>query len=465
MNLKHAETTIAAIATPPGPGGIGVVRISGREAFPILTRLFKPRHTPAEKFTSHKMYYGWIVHPVSQEVIDEVLVVYMRAPRTYTREDVVEIHTHGSYLILQEILSLILESGAKLAEPGEFTKQAFLAGRIDLTQAEAVLEVLQAKTKEGLRLAMSRLQGRLYNEITVIRNVLLSVRATMEVAIDFPEDDVEILDQQELQKRLTAEGIFPLETLIANSEKGKIFRDGIAVVILGKPNVGKSSLLNSLLQEERAIVTEVPGTTRDTIEESIGIKGIPVRIIDTAGIREAEGAVEEIGIKRSKQKLDDADLVLLVFDASESLSAEDKQLFESIKGKPHLLIVNKIDIAFEGAIHETGKAFPGSPLVAISAKTREGLAQLEISLFELVTGGALKWDPVQTCVPNIRHSASLTKALHSIQKVMDGINKGLPPDLLAIDLQSALDYLGDIVGETDVEDMLDIIFSQFCIGK
>ncbi|MEA1933035.1 MAG: tRNA uridine-5-carboxymethylaminomethyl(34) synthesis GTPase MnmE [Thermodesulfobacteriota bacterium] len=464
ITQEHAESTIAAIATPPGPGGIGVVRISGPDSLNILKQLFHPRH-PQKKYTSHKMYYGWIRDPATKNTIDEVLAVYMRAPHTYTRDDVVEIHCHGSYLVLQAILARVLSAGARLADPGEFTKHAFLNGRIDLTQAEAVLELLQAKTGEGLDIAAARLKGQLRDRVSSIRDALLSVRSIIEVAIDFPDEDAEILNPLNLKQDINQNVLAGLEALIVSADRGKIFLNGISVVILGRPNVGKSSLLNALLQEDRAIVTAAPGTTRDTIEEYLNIKGMPVRIIDTAGIREDAEDVEEIGILRARRKLEQADLVLLLVDASVGPTNEDYRLYESMKERPLLLVVNKIDIAFDLDLSTYKNFFPGPALAAVSAKTRKGLGDLETAIFNFVTAGSLTWDPGHTCVPNVRHAASLKKAYESSKKVLDGLEIDLPPDLLAIELQAALDYLGDIVGQTTTEDVLDKIFSEFCIGK
>lgn len=460
----HSEATIAAIATPPGTGGVGIIRISGRQSRPILSQLFVPRHTPCP-FESHKLYYGHLIEPESRVVIDEVLAVFMRAPYTYTREDVVEIHCHGSYLVLQEVLGKVFAAGAVPAQPGEFTKRAFLNGRIDLTRAEAVLEVLEAKTRKGLNLAMNQLQGRLYEKVMAIRADLLHLRAVLEVAIDFPDEDVDILKTNDLAAQLDRTVKAPLTELIESSNHGKIFMDGISVVILGRPNVGKSSLLNSLLKEERAIVTEIPGTTRDTIEEYLDIKGLPVRIIDTAGIRAAEGEVEELGIRRSRQKIETADLVLLMIDGTAPLVADDYELYHSLSAKPHLLVVNKIDIASPLNVAEIQKAFSGAPLVAVSAKSLAGLDDLETAVFEMACGKDLRWDTGNDCVPNQRHRLSFIQALSAVERVQEGLLAGLPPDLIAIDLQSALEYLGEVVGETSVDDLLDLIFTRFCIGK
>lgn len=459
---RNVETTIAAIATPPGPGGIGIIRISGSQALPILTNLFTPKYGTTG-FRSHRLYYGWIKDPQANQAIDEVMAVYMQSPKTYTREDIVEIQCHGSYLVLQDILSQVISLGATLAGPGEFTKRAFLNGRIDLTQAEAVIELLQSKTREGLGMAMTQLQGRLGAVVSSIRTALITLRAIIEVAIDFPEDDVEIINAQAMGEKLESDILIPLQELIRAANQGKIFRDGISVIILGHPNVGKSSLLNALLREERAIVTAIPGTTRDTIEEFLDIKGMPVRIIDTAGIRDNAEEVEEMGIVRARKKLAEADLVLLIVDGTQPPGAADTRLYESVGDKKILLVVNKIDLACQDSA-VFAEAFPTIPRVFISAKSHEGIADLENTLFALVTGGS-DWDPGYACVPNVRHRTSLEKALTAAKRVAEGLRTDLPPDLLAIELQSALDHLGDITGETTTDDILDLIFDQFCIGK
>jgi tRNA modification GTPase len=464
MNATSHEPTIAAIATPPGAGGIGVVRISGRASLEVLDRLFKPRRPEASP-TSHKMRYGWIVHPESGQPIDEVLAVYMQAPHTYTREDVVEIHCHGSYLVLEQILAAILAAGPRLAEPGEFTKRAFLNGRIDLTQAEAVLELLQARTSKSLSLALNQLQGVLHERVEEIRQGLLTARGIIEVAIDFPDEDVEILEPEELRRQLQEQVEAPLADLIASSERGRVFREGVGIVILGLPNVGKSSLLNCLLQEERAIVTPVPGTTRDTIEEYLDIKGIPVRIVDTAGIRENAEAIEEMGIRRARQKLAAADLALLLMDASEPPGEEDRRLLASMGDKPTVVVVNKIDLVAGDNLQQFDDLCSERPVVHLSALTGTGLGALEEAIHAAITTDPLTGDPAHACIPNLRHKTSLQQALEATRRVQAGLEQNLSPDLLAIELQSALDHLGEIVGATTPEDVLDTIFERFCIGK
>lgn len=417
------------------------------------------------------MYYGWIIDPVRSTPIDEVLAVFMRAPNTYTREDVVEIQCHGSYLVLQETLSIITASGARLAAPGEFTKRAFLNGRLDLTQAEAVVELIEARTETGHSMALGQLQGKLHDKVSEIQERLLAMRAIIEVAIDFPEDETDILDSAALTEQLQAEIEEPLVELISRADEGKIYREGISAVILGRPNVGKSSLLNTLLEEDRALVTPIPGTTRDTIEEIVNIKGMPVRIVDTAGIRYTREAVEEMGIQRARAKSADADLVLLMLDASEPLSEEDQALYDGIKqhGKKQriLLVLNKIDIGPYTSPGKYKEALGEEPLVAISAKLHDGIAELKDMVFSLITGrtkGA-GWDPGTLAVPNVRHKDALKKGLAACRRAAKGLEANISPDLLAIDIQSALDHLGDIVGETTTEDVLDMIFERFCIGK
>ncbi len=452
--------TIAAISTPPGSGGIGVIRISGKDALPILKAIFIP-FSPACKYISHRMYYGKVVNPESQKIMDEVLVVYMQAPRTYTREDVVEIHCHGSFLLLQSVLELIVSHGAVLAEPGEFTKRAFLNGRIDLTKAEAVIDILAAKTKKGVDLAQEQLAGALYKRIDTIRKALVHIRALLEVSIDFPDEDIEIIDYQHHLGRLQDDVVIPLERLIANADQGKVVRDGISVVIAGVPNVGKSSLLNTLLQEDRALVTDIPGTTRDSIEEYVDICGMPVRLIDTAGIRENADEVEELGIKRARDLTNSADLVLFLYDMSVGLGEEDLQLFRTVAHKPVIIVQNKNDI---GGRDDLPEELEGLPTVSISAKKQGGIDRLKQLVFEQMVAGDGQWQE-EGCIPNMRHKVSLTKALEAVQRLKHGFANQLTSDLLAIDLQDCLDHLGDIVGETTTDDVLDVIFAQFCLGK
>lgn len=468
------EPTIAAIATPPGPGGIGIVRISGPDALRILSQLFTAKR-PTPQPVSHHLTFGWIKYPGSDQILDEVMAVFMAAPHSYTREDVVEIHCHGNFLILHQILVLAQEAGARLADPGEFTKRAFLNGRLDLTQAEAVLELLQARTTESLRLALNQLHGSLHGHIQQIVDALIRIKAIIEVAIDFPDEEIDIINPGEIRSNFEQNIIPAIENLISAADNGKIFRDGIAVVIIGRPNVGKSSLLNMLLQEDRAIVTAEAGTTRDTIEEQITIKGMPVRIIDTAGIRDSNDVVEEIGIQRSLQKMTQADVVLLLLDASQPVHQDELDLIANVGGKQLIIVANKSDLCQKNSdtqgieqiqeVEALQNRFAKYPVVAISAKQGIGVQDLETALFSLVTGQAKGWDPGYSTVPNARHRAAMAKAHAACHDLCTGLSNTLSPELLAIELQTVLDHLGEIVGYITTEEVLDTIFGEFCIGK
>lgn len=462
MDVHRTTDTIAAIATPPGSGGIGIVRVSGPLAARILGELFTPRKRHS-RLESHKFYHGLIADHGGR-VLDEVLAVHMRAPATYTREDVVEIHCHGSHLVVQAILQAVLESGARPADPGEFTKRAFLAGRIDLTQAEAVIDLLQAPTLEGVQLAVNQLQGGLFDELEKVRKALVNILAVLEVAIDFPDDDVEIIDSGQLAGDLRAGAIEPIERLIHLAEQGKIIREGVKVVIAGCPNVGKSSLLNGLLREERALVTAIPGTTRDTIEEMISIRGLPIHLVDTAGIRAHDDLVEELGIERTRRKLREADLVLFLVDATAPLSERDLELYATIRDKEHLVLLNKQDIAEREHLDRLQHRFADVGPIAISAREGQGLEELQEAMYRLIIGdGGLR--ELGACAPNVRHRAVLEKTLNGCLRLEEAFRSSVPSDLLAVELQVALDHLGDIVGLTTTEDVLDVIFSEFCIGK
>lgn len=463
MGSNRLTDTIAAIATPPGKGGIGVIRISGSLAPAILNKIFLPRR-PLTRFSSHKLYYGSIVAS-SGDILDEALAVHMHAPHTYTREDVVELQCHGSYVGLQNILQAVLQLGARPADPGEFTKRAFLAGRIDLTQAEAVLDLLEAQTGKGAQLAAHQLQGDLRFLLEGIRQELIAILAQLEVAIDFPDDEVEIVNTTAILRQMDQMVLAPLTQLLRLAEQGKIFREGIKVVLAGLPNVGKSSLLNALLQEERALVTPVPGTTRDTIEESITLRGIPIHLIDTAGIRPHLDPVEAMGIDRARQKFNQADVVFFLIDAASGFRAEDRELYETIKDRSHLIILNKCDIANHGQQLELAQSFGRQPVVMISAKDRSGLDALQDTLYQLVVGEAHALSEQMACAPNVRHHVILTKVLAALQRFQEALAAGAAIDLLAVELQGALDDLGEITGLTTAEDVLDAVFSKFCIGK
>ncbi|OAG27612.1 tRNA uridine-5-carboxymethylaminomethyl(34) synthesis GTPase MnmE [Thermodesulfatator autotrophicus] len=462
-DLEYTEATIAAIATPVGPGAIGVIKVSGSLSEHILKRLFRPKK-PVKEFQSHRLYYGYIVNPETETPVDEVLVTLMRNPHTYTREDVLEIYGHSGYLVLTKILELVLKEGARLAEPGEFTKRAFLNGRIDLSQAEALLDLINARSEESLKLALNQLRGALAEKLKPVREAVLSALAVVEVAVDFPDEDVELISHYDLAENLEKQAIIPLRELLKSYQEGRLYREGIAVVIAGRPNVGKSSLLNALLAEERAIVTPIPGTTRDIIEEFATIKGLPVRLIDTAGLRKTEDIVEEIGVKKAKEKIATADVILFMLDGSQEPTEEDLKLYQEIKALPHLVVINKIDIASDENLSRYRETFPHEKLIFISARTGEGLEALAEAIFELVTGRSEEFVPA--VVPNLRQKMALEKALVSVEQAVSGLKKAnVYPELVAIDLRDALASLGEITGETTTEDLLDRIFSSFCLGK
>lgn len=462
--VRLKNDTIAAIATAPGIGGIGIIRISGSESAAVLSQLFVP-HRSHSTLQSHTLYYGTVTSRQGV-VLDEVMAVFMRAPRTYTREDVVELHSHGSYLVLQSILAEVLAAGVRPAEPGEFTKRAFLAGRIDLTRAEAVIDLLQARTTGGTRLAVDQMQGRLYEQVSTIREALIEILAVVEVAIDFPDDDVEIIESGHFLELLEHRVETPLRHLLDRADQGKMLREGVRVVIAGRPNVGKSSLLNGLLHEERALVTEIPGTTRDTIEELISVKGVPVHLIDTAGIRSHDDVVEEMGIERARQKMAQADLVLFVVDVSSGLSEQDHQLNKALANKKRILVFNKLDIATDDQVRRASEVFADDQQVQVAAKQGQGLDTLLDAIYQVImgeTGDQIAEQP--SCAPNQRHTAILEKTLLCCHQLQETLVSGVPADLLAVDLQIALDHLADIVGLTTPDDVLDALFSRFCIGK
>ena len=443
------QDTIAAISTPIGEGGIGIVRLSGTEAWPIAQRLFpKP-------LANRRLVYGHITDPENGEVVDEVLVAYMEAPHTYTREDIVEIDCHGGPLPLQRILELTLRYGARLANPGEFTLRAFLNGRIDLAQAESVLDVVQAKTQASLRLAVQGLAGKFSEPIKEVRGDLMEILAYLTARIDFPEDEVEEQDISEpLEKaQLT------LQDLIANADAGIVYRQGVRTAIVGRPNVGKSSLLNRLLRQSRAIVTTTPGTTRDTLEEVVNLKGVPFLLIDTAGIIDSRDEVEVLAVERSKKAIEQADFVLFVLDSSEPLTDSDRQLIDLLAEKTVLVAANKCDLPPQAENNE----LPW-PQVWTSALTGEGLTDLENGMVNSVLGGRVITSDT-SLVTNPRHKEALLRAKEHLDQAQTAIAESLPDDFVTIDLTAALNALGEITGETVTEELLETIFSQFCIGK
>ncbi len=460
--MYSLDDTITAISSPIGEGGIGIVKMSGPEVLSILRGIFVPSRSRRDgnstwEPVSHHLYYGHIVDPGSEQIVDEVLISYMKAPHTYTRQDVGEINCHGGIVPLQRVLQLTLRQGARLASPGEMTMRAFLLGRLDLAQAEAVLDVVRAKTEAGLRVAVEQLGGHLSQGIREVRTQLVGTLAYLEATIDFTEDEIP-------ERDITAplqEGAGAIKELLQGADRGMIYRQGIRAAIVGRPNVGKSSLLNRLLRTARAIVTPIPGTTRDTLEETINLQGIPVTLVDTAGIGESEDLVEKLGIERSREALARADLALMTVDVSEPLQDADSQIAELIGDKPAILVANKIDLPQLALLDQL---LPGVKRVRVSALSGQGLEHLEEAILETVLSGKVMASDVPL-VTNPRHKEALQEALDHVQAAMEASTSDIPTDLIAIDVTAAVNALGEITGETATEDLLQIIFSEFCVGK
>ncbi len=452
--------TIAAIATATGSGGIGIVRISGENAIKTADSIFVPKSGEGlSKRKSHTLTYGRVVF--NGETVDEALVSVMRAPHTYTCEDVVEINCHGGFSSVAAVLDAVLKSGARIAQPGEFTKRAFLNGRIDLTQAQAVTDVINAGTEESRKAAVARLEGRLSKKIKQLREELITMIAHIEVNMDYPEHDDETLTFgyiRENTEKLLAE----IKHLIDGAETGRILKEGIKTVILGRPNVGKSSLLNSLLAEERAIVTDIPGTTRDILQESLNLGGIPLNLIDTAGIRDTADTVEKIGVERSRQYAHEAELILAVIDSSSPLTEEDGEILELTRGKKAIILLNKTDLARTLTADDMKEW--GCAVLDISAKNETGLEALENEIRKMFFAGEVNISQ-EAVIGAKRDKASLIKAQKSLENVINTIDGGLPEDFLTMDLTEAYTFLGEIVGETVEDDIIDKIFSEFCLGK
>jgi tRNA modification GTPase len=457
------EETIAAISTPFGESGIGIVRISGSSAEPIARKLFKPKKDQSY-FISHQFHYGEIIDIQSGKAVDEVLIVLMKSPKTYTREDIVEIHCHGGYFVLQKVLELVLKEGAQMALPGEFTKRAFLNGRIDLTQAEAVIDLIRAKTQTSLEIANQQLSGWLYREMAELKARLIEHLALIEAHIDFPEEEIEPIALDEMKQDLKGM-IQKIREWISSYEEGKIFREGISCAIIGKTNVGKSSLLNVLLKEERAIVTPIPGTTRDVIEEVLNIYGIPVRLMDTAGLRKPVDSIEQEGVKRAKERVADSDFVLLMLDGSRALDDDDKEIFKEIKGKKKVVAVNKNDLPFEISLEDVKRLLPEDLIISISALKNTGIDDLKQAIYTSLVHRDVRSTPEHLIVANIRHKTALTQARDNLSNAMKGLEEGTSIEFIAFEIRSALEALRELVGETATEDILNRIFEQFCIGK
>jgi tRNA modification GTPase len=457
------EDTIAAIATPIGAGGIGIIKISGPEAWAIGRRLFVQSGS-LESIQPHHLYHGHIVDSKTEKTVDEVLVSFMRAPSTYTREDVVEINCHSGFAVLDRILGLVIQAGARLAEPGEFTRRAFLNGRIDLTKAEAVLDLIHSKTRRSLDLASEHLRGGLQTIIVELRGYLMDILAMLEAAIDFPDEDLEVLAGEDLAARFRQQVRDPITQLLEHYEDGRILREGLAVIIAGKPNVGKSSLLNKLLRSNRALVTPVPGTTRDVIEESFSLRGIPLRLMDTAGLRQAEELVEKMGMEFTRERLAQADLVLFLLDRSGPLTPEDLQIYKDIDSKPKLIVLNKVDLDAHPDFATIRDRFPEETMVETSALYGDGMEELQDAVFLSILGGRLDTE-TSVVAPNLRHKLCLERSLEAVNRGLELLDAQSSVELIAFEVQEALAHLGEIVGLTTTEDLLDQIFSRFCIGK
>lgn len=458
MSITKEFDTIAAISTPLGEGAIGIVRISGTDALKIASKIYRGKDL--SDIQSHTLNYGHIVDPDKNEILDEVMLGVMLAPKTFTREDVIEINTHGGIAVTNEILQLILRHGARMAEPGEFTKRAFLNGRVDLTQAEAVMDLIRAKTDKAMDIAVKQLDGSLKTLINNTRQEILNTLAQVEVNIDYPEyDDVEEMTTT-LMREKTQEFQALMENLLRTARRGKILREGLSTAIIGRPNVGKSSLLNNLLREEKAIVTDIEGTTRDVIEEYVNIKGVPLKLVDTAGIRDTDDIVEKIGVERSKKALEEADLVLLVLNSSEPLTLQDRSLLELSKESNRIVLLNKTDLPQKIEVNELPEN-----VIPISVLENENIDKIEERINDIFFDNAGMVEHDATYLSNARHISLIEKAVDSLKAVNEGLELGMPVDLLQVDMTRTWEILGEITGDAAPDELITQLFSQFCLGK
>lgn len=458
MSITKEFDTITAISTPLGEGAIGIVRLSGTYALAIAQSVFKGKNL--EQVASHTINYGHIIDPNTGTIVDEVMVSVMLAPKTFTRENVVEINTHGGIAVTNEILQLLIRQGARMAEPGEFTKRAFLNGRVDLTQAEAVMDIIRAKTDKAMTIAVKQLDGSLSQLINDTRQEILNTLAQVEVNIDYPEyDDVEEMTTALLREK-TQEFQSLLENLLRTAKRGKILREGLSTAIIGRPNVGKSSLLNNLLREDKAIVTDIAGTTRDVIEEYVNIKGVPLKLVDTAGIRETDDLVEQIGVERSKKALQEADLVLLVLNASEKLTDQDRALLNLSQDSNRIILLNKMDLEQKIELEQLPDDY-----IPISVLTNQNINLIEDRINQLFFDNAGLVEQDATYLSNARHISLIEKAVQSLEAVNDGLALGMPVDLLQVDLTRTWEILGEITGDAAPDELITQLFSQFCLGK
>lgn len=455
--------TICAIATPIGEGGVAIIRISGENALDIASKIFISKSNfDIKKMQTYTMKYGNVIDLEKKEIVDEVILSYMKSPNSYTGENVVEINCHGGVVSTNSVLNEIIKSGARLAEPGEFTKRAFLNGRIDLSQAEAVMDIITAKTELSMKSAMLQRNGSLSREIGELRKYLLNVLALIEYAVDFTEDDEDVIDDNltfQIKDGIE-KTVLKIKSLLSNADEGKIIRDGLSLVIVGKPNVGKSSLLNALLKEKRAIVTDVPGTTRDVIEEYLNLDGIPIRITDTAGIRETEDIVEKIGVEKSKEKIEEADLIVLMLDTSREIDEEDKAIIENIKNRKYIVLLNKIDLDMKISQEIISNL---NNKIDISAKTGIGIDDLKSMIKNLFFNGEINSESL--IISNTRHKQALYRSLENSEIALSKVKANEYLDLISIYITAAMKALGEITGDELEEDLLNKIFSEFCVGK
>ena len=455
------EDTIAAISTAYGEGGIGIIRISGENALSVLKDIFKPL-SGHDEFPSRKMVYGKVIGEKGS-IIDEALAVYMKGPKTYTAEDVVEINCHGSMVSLRKTLALVLRKGARLAEPGEFTKRAFLNGRLDLSQAEAVMDIIKAKTEKSFDVALSQLEGGISKKVKDIRKELLNILVNITVNIDYPDEDIEELTYEKLKKDIMSIGDM-IGKLLSTASAGRMIKEGIRIAIVGKPNVGKSSLMNGLLRESRAIVTDIPGTTRDTIEESVSIKNIPIFLIDTAGIRETSDKVEKLGIEKSKEAFNNADFIIFILDGSEKLTGEDENIIEYLYNRNSLVLINKNDLGQIISKKDIEEKLPKATVVETSLIAGKGIKETEDIIENLVYGGKISQGE-SVMVNNIRHIELLQKSSDFLNDAYNMAEEGEALEFIEIDIKSAYEALGEIIGETVSDDIINEVFSRFCLGK
>lgn len=457
-------STIAAISTAPAIGGIGIVRMSGKDCFEVLEKIFKPKNPETiENIDGYRIKYGTIVNPETNRIVDEVLVSYFKCPKSYTAENMCEINSHGGIVVLREILELCLKNGAELAKPGEFTERAFLNGRIDLTQAEAIIDIINAKSTREAQESANQLEGYLSRKINEIREKIMDIMVNIEANIDYPEYDVEEVSNKDAENKLK-EIENELIKLSKTFENGKILKEGVKIAIIGSPNAGKSSLLNSMLKEERAIVTDIAGTTRDIIEEQISIEGIPFKVIDTAGIRDAKDKIEQIGIEKSKKAANEADVILAVFDSSVPLNDEDREILNLLKHKKSIIVLNKTDL--KQIVNNECKEIQdvNTEVINISLKNNEGLEKIYESLVKMFNLNQINLDNELT-ITNIRHQELINKAIESTRMALNDLNNSMPIDIISINIKEILEHLGEITGDNVSEDIIKSIFAKFCLGK